>query len=80
MNQRIPALTKRITISIEEELRDDLNFLTENLDINRSALVRSLLINWMIAHKLSFQTELRPPSSKQLQDAIGYDINEELYD
>lgn len=80
MNQKTPRLEKRITISIEEELRDDLNYLTAELDINRSSLVRSLLIDWMIQRKMTFQFNVRPPSSKQLKDAIGYDINEDIYD
>lgn len=74
MHQPKPVLTKRITVSIEETLRDDLNFLTEQLNINRSSLIRGLILNWMISRKLSFQTADVDPKSRPLQQAIGYSV------
>lgn len=76
MHQPKPVLTKRITVSIEETLRDDLNFLTEQLNINRSSLIRGLILNWMISRKLSFQTADVDPKSLALQQAIGYSVGE----
>jgi hypothetical protein len=74
MHQPKPVLTKRITVSIEESLRDDLNFLTEQLNINRSSLIRGLILNWMISRKLSFQTADVDPKSQPLKQAIGYSV------
>ena len=70
-------LTKRITVSIEECLRDDLDFLTDELNINRSSLVRQLLLDWMVSRKLLFQTAEKRPSSQPIKDAIGYSIGDE---
>ena len=69
-----PVYTERITVSIEVSLRDDLNFLTDELNINRSALIRDLILEWMISRKLIFQSADREPSSPQMKDAIGYSI------
>ena len=69
-----PVYTERITVSVEVSLRDDLNFLTDELNINRSALIRDLILDWMISRKLMFQSADREPSSQQMKDAIGYSI------
>ena len=76
MNYAKPILTKRITVSIEESLRDDLNFLTEELDINRSSLIRGLILNWMISRKVVFQSADVDPKSPTLVKAIGYSTGE----
>ena len=76
MYQQNPVFTKRITFSIEESLRDDLNFLTEELNMNRSSLIRGLLINWMASKKLIFQCAVQEPYSQEMKDAIGYSIAE----
>ena len=66
-NQRFP---KRITISVAEDVRDDLNFITDSLNINRSSLLRQLILDWMISHKEVFQDNISAPSSDQMQNAI----------
>ena len=77
MQSKNEPLTKRITISIEESIRDDLNFITQELNINRSSLVRDLLLDWMISRKLVFQSALRQPNSQAIKNVIGYDISQE---
>ena len=72
MHYTKPILTKRITVSIEESLRDDLNFLTEELDINRSSLIRGLIMNWMISRKFVFQSAEIEPTNQPLKKAIEY--------
>ena len=69
-----PVYTERITVSVEESLRDDLNYLTGELNINRSALIRDLILEWMISRKMVFQSADREPSSQPMKDAIGYSI------
>ena len=76
MQQVKPILTKRITVSIDENLRDDLNFLTEELDINRSSLIRGLILNWMLSRKVAFQSADVDPKSPTLVKAIGYSTGE----
>ena len=67
-----PVYSERITVSVEVSLRDDLNFLTDELNINRSALIRDLILDWMISRKVVFQSADSVPSSPQMKDAIGY--------
>ena len=69
-----PIYTERITVSVEETLRDDLNYLTGELNINRSALIRGLILEWMISRKMVFQSADIEPSSQSMKDAIGYSI------
>ena len=76
MHYTKPILTKRITVSIEENLRDDLNFLTQELDINRSSLIRGLILNWMLSRKVVFQSAEADPKSPTLIKAIGYSTGE----
>ena len=71
MHHPTPLLTKRITVSIEEDLRDDLNFLTDVLDINRSSLIRGLIMSWMISRKVVFQSADIEPKCKTIKKAIG---------
>lgn len=73
-------LTKRITVSIEECLRDDLNFLTDEMNINRSSLIRQLLLDWMISRKLLFQSAEKRPNSEPIKKAIGYSIGDDSND
>ena len=80
MYRHKPVFTKRITISIEECLRDDLNYLTKELNINRSSLIRQLILDWMISRKLVFQCAVREPSSQPINDAIGYSIGDDCND
>ena len=67
-----PIYTERITLSVEKSLRDDLNYLTGELNINRSALIRELILDWMISRKMVFQFADREPISQLMKDAIGY--------
>ena len=76
MNQNKPILEKRITVSVDENLRDDLNHLTEELNINRSSLIRGLIVNWMISKKLVFECHWQEPRSQLMKDAIGYSMKD----
>ena len=69
-----PVYTERITVSVEASLRDDLNYLTGELNINRSALIRELILDWMITRKALFEYSDKEPSSQPMKDAIGYSI------
>jgi len=69
-----PIYKERITVSVEESLRDDLNYLTNELNINRSALIRELILDWMISRKKLFQYGDKEPSSQPMKKAIGYSI------
>lgn len=69
-----PVYTERITVSVEESLREDLNYLTGELNINRSALIRELILDWMISRKTLFQYRDKEPSSQPMKKAIGYSI------
>ena len=76
MEQNNPQFPKRITISISEDIRDDLNYLTEEMNINRSSLIRGLIVNWMVSKKLTFQFKYQEPRSQLMKDAIGYSMED----
>lgn len=57
---------------MEKPFRDDLNFMTNELNINRSALVRGLLLDWMVSRKMVFQLAEKEPADQALKAAIAY--------
>ena len=73
MNIQPALMEKRITISVLTDIRDDLNFLTEALNINRSSLIRQLILDWMISRKNVFQEKNSTPSSNEMNIALQAD-------
>ena len=73
MNTQPALMEKRITVSVLTGIRDDLNFLTEALNINRSSLIRQLILDWMISRKNVFQERGSTPSSTEMNIALQTD-------
>ena len=70
---RSTLVGSRITVSIDDHLRDDLNFLTDELNINRSALIRDLILQWTISRRMVFN-QPEKNIDQFLKNGIGYAV------
>lgn len=70
MRNNKPLLAKRISFSIEEPLLNDLNTICDISDINRSSIIRKLVLEWMLSRTISFLYQDLEPESIQLQQHI----------